>query len=109
MDAVILDLGDLRYMATASLNGNMIGDFWSVPFRKIISIDKFKSKNTLVINVSNLDTNQAILLDKSGVPWKNFYDINFVDIQYQAFDASTWEPIPSGLLGPVTLIPVDFD
>jgi len=109
IDAVILDLGDLRYMATAALNGKMIGDFWSVPFQKTIPIDKFESKNTLVINVSNLDANQVILLDKSGIPWKNFYDINFVDIRYRAFDASTWEPMPSGLLGPVTLIPVDLD
>ena len=26
--------------------------------------------------------------DLGGVPWKNYYDINFVDIRYQAFDAS---------------------
>jgi len=108
-EAFLLDLGDLRYMATASLNGENVGDFWSVPFQKTIPIDKFQTKNTLVINVSNLDANQVILLDKSGLPWKSFYDINFVDIRYQPFDASSWEPMPSGLLGPVTLTPVDLE
>ena len=96
-------------MATATLNGHNLGEFWSVPFRKIISMDKFEDSNTLVINVTNLDANQVIQLDKDGVPWKNFYDINFVDIRYETFDASTWEPMPSGLLGPVTITPIEFE
>jgi hypothetical protein len=74
-----------------------------------VPADKFLTTNTLEINVSNLDANQVILLDKSNIPWKNFYDINFVDIRYEPFDASAWEPLPSGLLGPVTLTPVDLE
>lgn len=31
--------------------------------------------------------------------------INFVGIDYQPFDASAWSPMPSRLLGPVSLIP----
>ena len=109
IDAVVLDLGDLRYMASATLNGHNLGEFWSIPFRKIIPLDKFEARNTLVIDAANLDANQVIELDKDNVPWKNFYDINFVDIRYEAFDAAAWEPMPSGLLGPVTIRPVDFE
>ena len=38
--------------------------------------------------------------------WKNFYDINFVGLDYKPFDASNWPLTDSGLLGPVTLTPV---
>jgi hypothetical protein len=108
-DAFILDLGDLRYMASVSLNGYNLGAFWSVPFRKTIAMDKFESRNTMTVHVKNLDANQVIYLDRTGFPWKNYYDINFVDIRYEPFDASIWEPMPSGLLGPVRLIPVNLE
>jgi hypothetical protein len=42
-------------------------------------------------------------LDRRGVPWKTFRDINFVSITYQPFDASNWPLHDAGLLGPVTL------
>ncbi len=108
-DAFILDLGDLRYMATVILNGHDVGTFWSVPFRKTITMDKFESRNTLTLKVTNLDANQVIQLDRNAIPWKNYYDINFVNIQYESFDASEWEPMLSGLPGPVRLIPVDLE
>jgi hypothetical protein len=39
------------------------------------------------------------------VAWKKFYDINLVNHLYKPFDASDWDLKPSGLLGPVRLIP----
>ena len=108
-NAFILDLGDLRYMAEVTLNGHDLGAFWSVPFRKTIPKDKFESSNTMTVKVTNLDANQVVQLDRAGIPWKNYYDINFVDIRYEPFDASQWEPMPSGLPGPVRLIPVNFE
>jgi hypothetical protein len=39
------------------------------------------------------------------VVWKKFYEINFVNINYEKFDASGWPAMDSGLLGPVRLIP----
>ena len=45
-------------------------------------------------------------LDRRGVQWKNFRDINFVGIDYKPFDASRWPVRESGLLGPVTLQPL---
>ncbi|MFT7162573.1 MAG: hypothetical protein ACI9GZ_003765, partial [Bacteroidia bacterium] len=59
--------------------------------------------NHLEIVVRNTSANRIRLLDKQGVLWKKFYDINFVDITYAPFDASEWPPQPSGLMGPVKL------
>lgn len=43
--------------------------------------------------------------------WKIFYNVNMSarkkeNVKNGIFDASNWEPKPSGLLGPVMLIPV---
>jgi len=46
-------------------------------------------------------------MDIKGIKWRNYHEINFVNINYKPFDASKWEPQPSGLLGPVTITPVD--
>jgi len=62
-----------------------------------------KNKNQLELRVRNTSANYMRLMDKQKVNWKKFYDINFVDITYTPFDASKWEAIPSGLLGPVKL------
>jgi hypothetical protein len=37
--------------------------------------------------------------------WRKFYEINFVNINYDKFDASSWPAMDSGLLGPVHLVP----
>ncbi|UZJ66005.1 hypothetical protein OKW96_07815 [Sphingobacterium sp. KU25419] len=42
-------------------------------------------------------------LDKNKVSWRNYHEINFVNINYKEFDASDWEPMDSGLIGPVEL------
>ena len=45
-------------------------------------------------------------LDARKVEWKKFHEINFVNIHYRPFDASTWPLADSGLLGPVKLVPM---
>ena len=47
-------------------------------------------------------------MDQQGMEWRNYHEINFVNILYEPFDASGWEPRPSGLLGPVRLEPVSL-
>jgi hypothetical protein len=102
----VLDLGEVHEMATVWLNGELLGKTWYIPYRLKVPVSYLQHENTLIVEVSNLDANRIILLDRKQVPWKNFYDINFVDITYRPFDASTWDPQPSGLLGPVSLIPL---
>lgn len=99
-----IDLGDVREMATVKLNGKELGKYWSLPFRVPVTVDMLSSTNLLEIEVTNLSANRIRYLDKTGVNWKKFYDTNMVDIKYQPFNASKWEPVASGLLGPIRLI-----
>jgi hypothetical protein len=52
-------------------------------------------------------------MDKNNIPWKKFYNINMSarkreNVKNGVFDASSWEPLPSGLTGPVTITPVNY-
>lgn len=100
-----LNLGDVRESAKIWLNGEYIGDVWSVPFT--INLGKLKKgKNELKVQVTNLSANRVIDMEKKGKEWKIFYEINMVDKDYNKFDATKWAPMPSGLLGPVTITPL---
>ena len=64
------------------------------------------------MSVTNLSANRIRDLDVRGAPWKKFYNVNF-PARYPEnrgadglFSAARWEPLESGLLGPVTLTPV---
>jgi hypothetical protein len=65
-----------------------------------------KQDNVLEVEVTNVSANRIRDLDRRGVNWKNFHDINIVNINYKPFDASDWPLTDSGLLGPVTLTPL---
>lgn len=99
-----LDLGDVREVAAVKLNGKDLGVAWHIPF--ILPAGRaLKAKgNVLEIEVTNLSANYMRLRDQQQPDWKKFYDINIVDITYRKFDATRWQPMPSGLLGPVKLI-----
>jgi alpha-L-rhamnosidase len=100
-----LDLGDVREFATVKLNGISLGTAWCLPFKLLINQNILKKENNILeIEVTNLSANRIRYLDKKGVYWKKFYDINFVDIGYRPFDASNWESVLSGLLGDVKLV-----
>ncbi|MCU0787007.1 MAG: hypothetical protein MUC91_02280, partial [Verrucomicrobia bacterium] len=62
--------------------------------------------NVLEVEVTNTSANRIRDLDRRGVSWQTFHDINFVNMNYKEFDASNWPLEDSGLLGPVRLIPV---
>ena len=59
------------------------------------------------IEVTNVAANRIRDLDRRGVKWRIFKDINLVNINYQPFDASNWPIRDAGLLGPVTLTPLE--
>ncbi len=100
-----IELGDVRESAVVRLNGITLGTAWSLPFRVPITEGiLLKGNNKLEIEVTNLSANRIRYLDKKGVEWRKFYDINFVDISYRPFDASAWQPVSSGLLGEVKLV-----
>ena len=104
-DGWFLDLGDVRESARVWVNGRPAGIVVAHPFRVDVG-DAFNAgRNEIVIEVTNLSANRIRDLDIRGVDWKKFHDINLVSHMYKPFDAAAWELKPSGLLGPVTLIP----
>lgn len=103
--SALLDLGKVGETARVSLNGSKATQTsWSPPHR--LSVHLEKGRNSLEVEVTNLAANRIADLDRRKVPWKAFHEINFVNIDYKPFDASGWEPLPSGLMGPVTLVPL---
>jgi hypothetical protein len=99
-----LDLGRVCQSARVRLNGRDCGTLFTAPFR--VTVPLKPKDNLLEVEVTNVSANRIRDLDRHGSKWKNFYDINFVNLQYKPFDASDWPLTDSGLLGPVTLVPL---
>lgn len=109
-DAWTLSLGKVGESAVVYLNGEKIASVWSHPFELEIDDDLLRDgTNSLEIDVTNLMINRIIDMDRRGIRWQKFYDINMVDINYQSFDSSSWDPMNSGLIGPVELIPMTLN
>ena len=82
------------------------GSAWTCP------ASAFRARNVLEIEVTNLMANRIADLDRRGVAWKKFYNVNMpARLQTNRgedglFSAAKWAPLPSGLAGPVTLTPL---
>jgi hypothetical protein len=110
--AWLLDLGQVRESARVRLNGRDLGTLIGPVFQVPIDRASFRASNALEIAVTNLMANRVAALDKASVRWRIFYNVNF-PARLPAnrgpdglFTAAAWEPMESGLLGPVTLTPV---
>ena len=106
-DAWLLDLGAVREAARVRLNGKELGWAWALPYTLRIDASLKSRGNVLEIEVSNLPANRIRDLDVRKVDWKIMKDANLVTLRYTEFDASGWAPAPSGLLGPVRLVPLE--
>lgn len=100
----ILDLGDVRESARVVLNGKEIATLFAVPFRCDLTPHIKKGKNTLQVYVTNLPANRIAQMDRDGVEWRKFKEINVVDLNYKKTLYDTWEPMPSGLNSEVRII-----
>lgn len=99
----VLSLGQVNESANVWINGKDAGIIWSIPFNKRIGQYLVQGKNTIKVEVANLMANHIRYMDQKGMQWRNYNEINFVNINYKPFDASGWKPMPSGLLGPVVI------
>ncbi|MGV8094742.1 MAG: glycosyl hydrolase [Mangrovibacterium sp.] len=104
-DAWRLEIEQLRETAEVIVNGEKAGTIWTVPGNITIPGKLLRKHNRIELDVTNTSFNRVIELDQQKVPWKNFYEINFVNIRYEPFDASGKSPVPSGLIGKVSLVP----
>ena len=99
-----LDLGDVRESARVWLNGHELGCTWAVPFVLSFPTNYLRTgSNSLRIEVTNLPANRIAELDRQHVPWRKFEEINIVNLQYKPATYATWQPMASGLSGPVRL------
>ena len=101
-DTYMLDLGDVKNMAEVSVNGKNVGIIWKKPFRIDVTDALKTGTNTLEIKVTNLWVNRLIGDAQpeggtAGVTNK----ITFTTMPFYKADSPL---LPSGLLGPVTLI-----
>ena len=101
----VLNLSQVDESAKVLINGQDVGILWSIPFQTRIGKYLKAGTNTLKIEVVNLMANRIRNMDIQKIKWRNYHEINFVDINYKDFDASKWDMMPSGLIGPVFITP----
>jgi hypothetical protein len=107
-----LGLGRVHESARVLLNGRELGVVIGPLFRFTIDTAQLADDNVLEVRVSNLMANRIAAMDRAGVRWRKFYNVNFPSRLPQnrgrdgLFSAAAWEPLDSGLIGPVTLTPV---
>lgn len=95
--SILLDLGEVRYVAEVRLNGENLGVLWTRPFVVDITDSVKAGENKLEIDVVNLWPNR--LIGDSKLPPEKRYTVTNV----QKFYAGDKPLLPSGLLGPVEI------
>lgn len=107
-----LDLGKVDCSARVSVNGKELATLISAPFSVDIPVSELKAENTLQISVTNLMGNRIADMERKGEKYKIFYNVNFPakDAVNRGadglFTTLGWKPQESGLIGPVTLTPL---
>jgi hypothetical protein len=113
-DAYLLDLGKVSHSAVVRLNGRPSSILIGPTYQVILPANWFTNDNELTIEVTNGMANRIADMDKRGVEWKKFYNVNFPSrlpanrSSNGLFTAANWEPEIAGLTGPVTLIPLSL-
>ena len=109
-DDYYISLGEVYHTARVTLNGKLLGDVFSAPKKVLCGNALQPGTNMLEIEVANTPINRTADLDIKGIEW--YYRTPGMDLSSCDWDNtkkdSTWVPQPSGLLGPIELIPVRF-
>ncbi len=109
---LLLDLGEVSETATVSVNGQRVGTAFGPDFQILLPAEVLKKSNSLSVEVSNLMANRVMYLEKNGTRWQRFYNINISARLREnlgpdrVFTTKAWTPFPSGLAGPVSIMPV---
>jgi hypothetical protein len=93
-----LDLGDVKNLAEVTLNGKSLGILWKAPFRVDVSSAAVAGANHLEVKITNLWPNR--LIGDSKLPKEQ--QITWASVSLYKPDSPL---LPSGLLGPVVVIP----
>lgn len=107
-----LNLGKVAESASVSINGKNLGTLLGPSYKVFVPNALLKAQNNLVIKVSNSMANHVIALEKQGVVWQKFYNINISARRKENlgengyFTTLNWQSKDSGLLEKVTLTAV---
>jgi hypothetical protein len=93
-----LDLGDVKNLASVTLNGHPLGVVWHAPFRVDLTTALHPGDNQLEVQVVNAWVNRMIGDEQPGATKYTFADV-------KPYNAKS-PLLASGLLGPVRLIAV---
>lgn len=107
-DDWMLDLGDVRESARVRINGKDAGCCWAVPFTLRVGQYLKKGENVIEVEVTNLPANRISKMDRDGIEWRIFKEINVVDLNYKKTSYANWKTLPSGLNSSVRLIPLTY-
>jgi hypothetical protein len=91
-----LDLGDVKNLAEVTVNGNNLGQIWHAPYRVDVTSVLKPGANELTVKVVNAWVNRMIGDEQHGATKYAFADVK----PYKANSPL----LPSGLIGPVTVI-----
>ena len=105
-DEWLLSLGDVRESARVRINGQEVATLWALPYSCLVGRYLKPGENVLEVEVTNLPANRIAEMDRRQVPWRKFKDINVATINYKTGTYAHWQPMESGLLGPVSLTPL---
>jgi hypothetical protein len=94
-----IDLGDVRNLAVVAVNGKELGETWHSPWRVDATSALKPGANEITIKVVNAWVNRLIGDQQPGAAKYTFADVK----PYKA----TSPLLPSGLLGPLTVIRED--
>ncbi len=92
-----LDLGSVKNLAEVIVNGQSLGIVWKTPFRVNVSEVLKEGDNSIEIRVTNLWVNRLIGDQQPDAGEK----ITYTTMRFYAADSPL---LPSGLIGPVTLV-----
>lgn len=97
---VVLDLGSVRDIAEAEINGRPAGVVWMRPYRLDVTGLLVAGKNAVTVKVTNLWINGLL-----GQPKPDYSKLNakFGERFPNPQEWDLYKPLPSGLLGPVIL------
>lgn len=95
-----LDLGDVKNLAVVTINGKQLGEVWHAPYRLDVTSALRPGSNEIKIEVVNAWVNRLIGDEQPGAS-----RITFADVKPYKADSSL---LPSGMLGPVTVLREDM-
>jgi hypothetical protein len=95
-----LELGEVREIASVTVNGKAAGVRWKEPFRFDITGMTREGGNEIAVAVTNLLINR--ILGEPDPDYSGLMPLRFIPPMEKDMIQS---PLPSGLLGPVRIVP----